>query len=133
MSDRRHNGDDLTGRRHGYAELKGELHHFFRRIWYIIILIGVTSTLGLVGYGFALREIQQQRLEVCMANNKRHDDTYKALTAAAADDEAKRKTEAGKTEVRRRRDVTLGLIDLLAPKIDCSKAVQTGLRAYMPW
>lgn len=113
--------------------MKGELHHFFRRIWWIVILIGVTSTLGLVGYGFALAEIQSQRLEVCVDGNTRHDNTSAQLVKLAAEDEAQRKTEAAKAEVRRRRDVTLGLIDALAPHRDCDELVDTGFRAYMPW
>lgn len=133
MNERRHSGDDLTGRRHGFAELKEELHHFFRRMFIVVAIIGITSTLGLVGYGFALREIQQQRLEVCRNNNSRHDNTYAKLIALSAVDEAERKTEAGKAEVRRRRDVTLGLIDALAPHIDCAKVVETGWKAYFPW
>lgn len=131
--ERRRSGDDLTGRRQGYDQLKAELHHFFRLVWAVIIAIGVTSTLALVGYGFALREVQNQRREVCTMNNKRHDDTYAALTKEAAADEAARPTEKGKAEVRRRRDVTLGLIDLLAPKVDCDTVVETGFDAYWPW
>lgn len=131
--ERRRDGDDLTGRRRGYDELKGELHHFFRRIWTIVILIGVTSTLALVGYGFALAEIQQQRLEVCKDQNSKHDNTVTKLNDAALFDENSRKTEAGKAEVRRRRDVTIALIDAITPVRDCDVVVDTGLSAYLPW
>ncbi len=131
--DRRRQGDDLTGRRGGYSELKNELRHFFKRIWLVVIVIGATSTLALVGYGFALAEIQAQRLEVCRDQNDRHDNTANKLIELAAQDEMQRKTEAGKAEVRRRRDVTLGLIDALSPHRDCSKVVETGITAYLPW
>ena len=113
--------------------MKNELRHFFKKIWLVVIIIGATSTLALIGYGFALAEIQQQRLEVCEDGNTRHDNTSNKLIALAAEDEAQRKTEAGKAEVRRRRDVTLGLIDALAPHRDCDKVVETGITAYLPW
>jgi hypothetical protein len=132
MTDRRTKGDDLTGRRQGYAALKSELHHFFKKIWVVVILIGVTSVVGLVGYGFAIREIQNQRLDACEAQNERNMNTKAALNKEAAKDEAKRKTEKGREEVRRRRDVTLGLIDLLQPKLDCNTIVETGWEAYLP-
>ena len=138
--ERRREGDDLTGRRQGYSQLQGELHHFFRRIWAIVIIIGLTSTLGLVGYGFALAEIQDQRREACIGQNARHDAAARALKIASDRDieNAKKNlpTSQGQIaveEIENRRDVTLGLIDALQPKLDCSKVVETGVGAYLPW
>lgn len=133
MNERRQQGDDLTGRRGGYRVLKGELHSFFRRIWVVVILIGVTSTLGLVGYGFALREIQQQRTEVCENQNLRNANSRQSLIQAAAEDIENAPTAAMKVEIARRRDVTLGLINAIAPLQDCDQVVQKGFDAYMPW
>ena len=120
--------------------MKEELHYFFRRIWAVIIVIGLTSTLALVGYGFALREIQQQRLEVCQAQNARHDNTIAALKTASDKDIEKAKkglpTSQGKVaveEIENRVKVTIGLIDALQPKQDCDEVVEQGLDAYWPW
>lgn len=68
-------------------------------------------------------QIQAQRAEFCRDQNANHDATYNALVRAAKVDENNRKTAAGKAEVRRRRDVTLGLIDALAPHRDCKAAL----------
>jgi hypothetical protein len=133
MTDRRSKGDDLTGRRQGYTQLKEELHHFFKRIYIFVAIIGLTSTLGLVGYGFAIREIQNQRSEFCEGQNDRNANTRAALNTEAQKDIDAQTTEAAKKEIERRRDVTLGLIDLLQPSLDCGKVVETGWDAYLPW
>jgi hypothetical protein len=99
-------------------------------------IIGGTSFVALFLYGQVLAQVKDTRMDfvrsTCMSQNKTHDDTYSALVAAAAKDEADRKTEAGKAEVRRRRDVTLGLIDLLAPKQDCEYLVKLSVGEAEP-
>lgn len=119
MTERRQSGDDLTGRRGGYSELKGELHHFFRKIWLVVILIGVTSIAGLAGFGYLLNHEKDDRIQQCENQNTRHDNAVYALIAGSNQDQMNAKTDAGKIEIRRRRDVTLGLLDALAPKTDC--------------
>lgn len=123
MTERRQKGDDLTGRRQGYAELRKELHHFFRKIWIVVILIGVTSVGGLAGFGYLLHKTRETSLQRCENINARHDNAIYALIAGSNKDQQNAKTEAGKAEIRRRRDVTIGLIDALAPKSDCSDPV----------
>jgi len=133
MSERRVHGDDLTGRRGGYTELKKEIHYFFRKIWVVVLLIGVTTAVGLVGYGFAIREIQDQRAQSCADQNERHDNAIKALREGSnADIQNSDKLGLSPDEIRRRRDVTIGLINAIAPVQDCSKVVETGLDAYLP-
>lgn len=76
----------------------------------------------------ATQAIQNSREEVLLADcrdqNKRHDDTTKSLVDAAQIDQNNAPTEAAKLEIRRRRDVTLALIDALAPHADCEAAVR---------
>jgi hypothetical protein len=139
MTERRKDPNDLTGRRGGYAELKNELHSFFRKIWVVVLTVGVTSTLGLVGYGFAIREVQHQRLEACEAQNMRHDNTEKMLRVASDADIERAKqnlpTSQGRVaveEIENRRDVTLRLIDALQPSQNCDNVVEQGLEAYLP-
>lgn len=123
MRERRTNGDDLTGRRGGYKELKGELHHFFRRIWIVIILIGVTSVGGLGGLGLLLRHEQQDARTQCQNRNIRHDNAIYQLIDGSNQDQLNTDDAITQEEIRRRRDVTIGLIDALAPKTDCDNPV----------
>lgn len=124
MTERRTKGDDLTGRRGGYKVLKGELHHFFRQIWSVTILIGVVCTVALGGFGYLLRDQQQDDKARCENQNTRHDNAISALIAGSNQDQLNAKTEAARVEIRRRRDVTIGLIDYLAPKTDCDHPVK---------
>lgn len=81
-------------------------------------------------------DIQEQRAESvqndCESTNKRNQDTSNQLIALAKEDEDNQKTEAGKQEVRRRRDVTLALIDLLQPVQDCAYLVAVTLGQISP-
>lgn len=117
--ERRTNGDDLTGRRGGYKVLKGEIHHFFFRIWIVLILIGLVCTVALAGFGYLLREQQQDFQSRCENQNVRHDNATNALIAGSNEDQLNAKTEEAREEIRRRRDVTIALIDALSPKTDC--------------
>jgi hypothetical protein len=79
-------------------------------------------------------------MEACEAQNVRHDNTENALKAAAQADIDKAKqnlpTSQGKVaveEIENRRDVTLGLIDMLQPRQECDEVVEDGLDAYVPW
>lgn len=50
--------------------LEGRLHRWFRGVFIAIALVGVTSTLAMLGYGLVISEIQTQRREVCEAINQ---------------------------------------------------------------
>lgn len=134
LPDRRKNTyEGLANRLDAHIQrIEDRLSHRFRGMLVAFSLIGVTSTLALIGFGLVLAEIQDQRYQVCTDSNTRAANTKTKLTELAAEDEASRKTEAGKAEVRRRRDVTLGLIDALQPTLDCDEVVETGLKAYLP-
>lgn len=76
----------------------------------------------------ATTDIQASRSEAirraCEDQNKKNKDTSDRLTALAQADINNAKTRAAKTEIRRRRDVTLALIDALAPSENCDERVQ---------
>lgn len=114
--------------------LTTRLARFISKALWGFAVLGIACAIGLFGFGVVLHreglnanEIQKQRkatiLRACNEQNDQHDDTYNQLVALAKADEAQRKTEAGKREVRRRRDVTLALIDALAPHQNCKKLV----------
>lgn len=119
MSERRRQGDDLTGRRGGYEELKGELHHFFRRIWIFMAIIGLTSAVALGGFAYLLREQDKRVTELCESRNVRHDNAINELIAGSNQDQMNAKDSISREEIRRRRDVTIGLINAITPKTDC--------------
>lgn len=115
------------------------LSRFFSKALIAFAVIGLISAGSLFGFGVVLQnqseasdDIQTQREEsirtACEDTNKRHDDTSAQLVMLADADEAKRKTEAGKAEVRRRRDVTLALIDAISPHQDCDKLVAESVK-----
>lgn len=92
--------------------------------------IALTTTAALVGYGVLLKELRDTRVtfvkDTCESQNTRHDTTRNALIVASDRDIENAKkgnlTSQGRVsvqEIENRRDVTLGLIDLLAPKQNC--------------
>lgn len=99
-------------------------------------IIALTSAVALAGFGINLRSIQNTRKEfvrtTCQNTNDRHDDTYRRLIALSQVDQNNAKTEAAKKEIRRRRDVTLGLIDALSPKQDCAYLVKIAVGEIDP-
>lgn len=122
--------DFPTERRKGFKELAENidthaealdrrLETFIKKATLGFAIVGVSSAVGLAGFGVVLHEFQQDNTNDCLKQNARHDDTSNQLIALAKVDEDARKTEAEKLEVRRRRDVTLALIDALAPKEKC--------------
>lgn len=140
----------IDRRKNGYAEVEEKLSESaeifqrhaleiearFRR-WLVLSLIGfaiigLSAFVALFGYGLVLKsqsdftkDIQQQRREATLATcedtNRRHDHTVEALTAGSDLDQEHAPDEAARVEIRRRRDVTIALIDALAPKQDCAK------------
>lgn len=87
-------------------------------------IIGLTSTLALAGYGFVLREAANDRLEACENRNDRHDAAINALIVGSNTDIQNAPTQAAKDEIKRRRDVTIGIINGVAPKVDCKDPQQ---------
>jgi hypothetical protein len=82
-----------------------------RDLWLILI-----TALVLV----SLVQIQAGITDACEKTNQRHDGAILALREGSNVDIANAPTEAAKSEVRRRRDVTIALIDAIAPKQPCT-------------
>lgn len=131
------------------------LRRFFIGAIIAFAIIGLACTASLIGFGIVLNDqqhtadqlavlvkqnkqfaddIQKQRkdsiIESCTAQNARHDGAVKALTEGSDIDQENAKTEEAKAEIRRRRDVTIALLDALAPVENCQQkareAVQGG-------
>lgn len=128
MVERRKQGGDLTGRRGGYDTLKKDLHRFFKRMWVVVVVIGVVCTVALAGFGYFLRKLDQDALHACQSQNSRHDNTVSALIFGSNQDQLHAKTEEAREEIRGRRDVTITLIDAIAPKTDCSNPIRVETR-----
>jgi hypothetical protein len=110
------------------SAIEEKFDRWFRRGLIIMAFIGLCCAAAIGGTWIALGEIQDTREEFvrsqCESQNKHNKDTSAQLIGLAALDEKRRKTEAGKEEVRNRRDVTLALIEALAPKQDCDFLVR---------
>jgi hypothetical protein len=146
MTQKKKDGDLPDRRKHGYAELEAELekhvseidHRFKKRYRGMLIAfatIGLTSFVALYGYGVVLhrqkeitRSIQTQRREsikkTCSDQNDRNRNTTRALIKVAQPDIDASKTQAGKNELQRRRNVTLKLVNALQPTQDCDALVK---------
>lgn len=119
----------------------------FRR-WFIVGLlafsvIGLASGVAIIGYGFVIKNqrktaartaqrIQDQREATvrgnCETTNTRNRRTSEKLIAASKLDLSTAKTAAQRSDIRRRRDFTLALIDALVPIEDCDQKVKDAVK-----
>lgn len=119
--------------------IEARLRRFFFRALLAFAVIGVTSAGALFGFASVLRayndvgsQIQNQRKayvrETCQDTNDKHRKAVSALVTGSSADIAAATSEAEKNDIRRRRDVTLALLDAIAPVQNCqaqaSDAVQ---------
>jgi len=102
--------------------------HFYRKALLGIAIIGLTSAVALGGFAYVLREQNQAQTKACENRNERHDNAINALVTGSNIDQQNAPTEAAKAEIRRRRDVTISLIDAIAPKVDCSDPKQPAVK-----
>lgn len=132
---------------------EARLHRFFKRALIAIAVIGIACAVSLFGFGIVLDEqqqtsdqleqlvkqnkqfaldIQQQRreaiLESCTAQNARHDGSVKALVDGSNLDQKNAPNAAARKEIRRRRDVTIALLDALAPVQNCQKLIKESVK-----
>lgn len=87
-------------------------------------IIAIFCVLGLVGYGFLLREVQSQRHEVCTNQNTRHNRTIELFRAAAAKAIAQHPEQT--KDIRGNIETNLRIINALAPKQNCDKVAPLG-------
>lgn len=135
-----------------FDEVEARLNRFFIKALFIFATIGLTSAIALLGFGLLLGDqrdtndklekqvqtnrrlglaIQDQRRnfisDSCREQNRRNRNAKKALRTEAAIDQRNAPPEA-RSEIRRRRDVTLELIDSMAPIKNCQRQVSEGLK-----
>lgn len=128
---------DGPERREGYEELAAKLDahaleiekrftKWFRAGLVIVAVIGLSSAIALFGFGYALREIQQQRRDVCNSQNNRHDNAIKQFRREAA--RAIIENPELENRIRSSFEGNLRIINALIPKQDCSKTTEQPLK-----
>lgn len=133
MTDEEDNGGRLglpDRRKHTYEALEGQLDNrldkieariekWFRRGFIAFGIIGLSCAVALAGFGYLLTREKDRNLQLCENQNVRNTNAITGLMVGSNLDQVNSPTEAGKAEIRRRRDVTIGIIDGLAPKVNC--------------
>lgn len=126
----------MTERRSGERRSRREeevLQRWIKRMTIFMAIFGMCSAVALGGFGYILRQDAKERIAACEERNDRHDAAIKALVDGSDQDQRNAPNEAARKEIRRRRDVTIGIIDGIAPKVNCDKpsepAVKTELGA----
>lgn len=104
--------------------IEAMLQKWIRRGLIAFSIIAIGCALGLLGYGYVLRQIQNQRHEVCQNQNNRNDQTLKLFRDAAADLIKKHPEQA--VTVRESIDANVRIINALAPKQNCDKIAPRG-------
>lgn len=142
LPDRRDPGwyEDLVKELHMHADrLEQRLHRFFTGCLIAFSIIGVATSISLVGFATVLSQrdetfaaIQEQRRNFvrqdCLEQNARNAETKAALIVGSDADIRDAPSKAAADEVRRRRDVALGLIDALAPRRNCDQEADQAVK-----
>lgn len=130
----------------GYNELKrnikdmaqkneDRLHRWLVRGLIAFGIVGLSSTAAIIGMAIVVHNqknvtnsIQAQRrntiLGNCQDQNRRHDRTLARLAKAEKDAEAKANTLQQRMKIRNGTEVSIGLIDSLAPHQNCERVVR---------
>lgn len=103
----------------GFKELTDTVQKWLTRGLWAFGIIGVMCTIAMVGFGLVLVEFQQQRLDFCQQQNKRHDNTLSEFDKVAAETIAKHPELKG--QIEESKDANKRLINAIAPKFDCEK------------
>lgn len=144
----------IDRRKNGYREVEAKLDSHAEEIerrfdrwfkWGLVAfsIIAITSGIAIVGYGFVLRsqadftrDIQQQRREAtvaaCQETNDRNKHTVDALKAGSSVDKANAPDDAARAEIERRVQVTIALINALAPVQDCTELADQRVKGDGP-
>lgn len=121
LPDRRKNTYEALEKRldHHLEVLEDRFEMWFRRGLIAFAIIGIACAASIAGFGYLLHQATETSLRACTNRNVRHDNAVTALMAGSNQDQANAPSEDVRTEIRRRRDVTLGIIDGISPKVDC--------------
>lgn len=159
LPDRRKNTyEELEKKLDGHiTEIENRFQRWFVRGLIAFSIIGVATTVALVGFGIVLNEqketsdqlqalvhqnqqfaldIQQQRRDTvfnsCTSTNERNKATQAALKKGSDEDIKNAPTEAAKQEIARRRDVTIAIINAVLPVQDCESLVKEAVPSATP-
>lgn len=124
---------DGPERRQGYEELAQRLDDhadhiaarfskWFRAGLVAFSVMALSSFIALLGFAYALHEIQAQRREVCETQNNRHDAVIRQFAIEQRRLIKQQPDQAPR--IRANTAANLRLINALAPKVDCDKRVQ---------
>lgn len=109
-----------------------KFQRFYRNALIAIAVIGVSSGVALAGFAYVLVQQRNAVKEACANRNEQHDNAINSLIEGSDIDQQNALTEETKAEIRRRRDVTIGLIDAVAPKRDCDDLTQPAVKTELP-
>ena len=120
-------------------ELEKRFTRFYTRALGAFAILGFCCAISLGGFSFILKErdqtsraIQNQRAEFigneCRTTNRRHEVAVATLITGAEEDLAKAETSAIRRDIRRRRDVTLALLDAVLPVQNCKVVVEAAVQ-----
>ena len=101
------------------GKIRDQFHHWFVRGLIAFAVIGVAVTVALAGFGYLLKKESDTNRRLCENQNIRHDNGTTVLMVGSNQDQENAPNEAARAEIRRRRDVSLGIIDMVAPKVNC--------------
>lgn len=144
---RKHGYKELEEKLEEHAkENKAQLAGFISKSLIAFGIIGLMCTVALAGFGIVLGKladqsdraeelakenralavvIQKERRTECENTNLRHDGAVAALIKGSDEDQANAPNEAARKEIRRRRNVTIALLDALAPHQECEDEIKT--------
>lgn len=103
------------------------IHSWIKRGLIAFSIIAFFTVVAVGGLGYLLRDEVNDIRQQCLNRNIRHDNAVTVLMVGSNLDQKNADTEEEKAEIRRRRDVTLGLIDSVAPKVDCENPKEIDL------
>jgi hypothetical protein len=121
LPDRRQNTYDALEKHldEHLTAIENQFSKWLKRGLIAFSIMGLVCTLALVGMTFAIREIQNQRYDNCVAQNERHDNTLAELKTAEDDAIAKHPELA--SQIKEGQAANEKIINAVAPRLDCSK------------
>lgn len=100
-------------------QIEDDLARWIRRGLFAFGIIAFFCVISMLGFGYVLGEIQNQRNEACTAQNRRHDTTLALFKKVA--DEAKQKNPDQAQQIDEGRAANIAIINALQPKQNCDK------------
>lgn len=121
QTDKNDEREDTDSRERLNMIQKGYEHWSHRTLAILLVLFTVQLALGGLSV-YLLDQNNKRQVASCERTNTRNINAIKALRTGAGEDIKNAPNEDAKTEIRRRRDVTISLINALAPVRNCKEA-----------